>query len=496
MATLYQKGFLESIYNLVGSIGSVGLLFLIQILIIKNLSVENYGIYNILISISTGAYFLCNFGIESIIERYLPEYIEKNNYKIIKKIIKKGILITISSLIFVSLILILFGNLFSSLINSSGIERYFVVLSIIFILNLEIKIQEAILNAYIDQKTKNLVKIFSNFVYLGLIYYFFTIGLGLWGALYSMLITNIILFILFFRKTYHLVFTKKTVGKEEKIFKKISRYGILLYLSGLGDIIFQLTTDVIIISYFLSSYWVGIYSFSYTFTRYMFYFLPPVIAFSIILPVIIREYNKNKNILPVFFKLYNKLIAFFSIPLCIGGIILSEKIITLIFGSKYLPGIEVFNIYMIFFLIWSFGYPLYILVRVLEKPKIIFYSRIFIIYNLAADIILVPSIGILGAAIATGTSIFFVILFQLIFIKKEIKIKYPWKNFALMLVNSVPMAILLYFIEPFISTRIELFGVVALGSIIYFIMGLINKQFKEDWNILNSASKLNVLKYF
>ena len=191
MATLYQKGFLESIYNLVGTIGSVGLLFLIQLLIIKNLSVEDYGVYNILISIVTAVYFICNFGIESIIERYLFEYIEKKKYYAIKKIVKFGTYITLFSLIFVSVILILFGNMVSTIINSSGIEKYFVVLSLIFIFNVEVKIQEAIFNAYIEQKTKNLIKIFSNFIYLGLIYYFFTLGLDLWSVLYSMLITNI-----------------------------------------------------------------------------------------------------------------------------------------------------------------------------------------------------------------------------------------------------------------------------------------------------------------
>ncbi len=496
MATLYQKGFLESIYNIVGTIGSAGLLFLIQLLIIKNLSVEDYGIYNILISIVTVGYFVCNLGIESVIERYIPEFIEKNNYYVIKRIIKNGIKITLVSSIIVSASLILLGNLISDIIKAGGIETYFIYIGIILILNIEIKVLESVLNAYIEQKSRNLFKFFAYTTYLGLIYYFFCLGLGLWGALYSMIIANLLLFMLFLLKVKILVFSKKTVGEKEKIFGKVSKYGWFMYLSGLGDIIFQLTTDVFIISYFLGSYFVGIYSFAYTFTRYMFYFLPPVVAFSIILPIIIRQYTKDKSILPAFFKLHNKLIAFFSIPLCLGGIILSEKIIILIFGSKYLPGIDVFNIYMIFFLIWSFGYPLYILIRVLEKPKIVFYSRIFIIYNLAADIILVPIFGIIGAAVATGTSIVFVILYQFIFIKKHVKIAYPWKNFALMLANSVPMAIILYLVEPFVTTRIELFAAVAFGSIVYLISGLINRQFKEDWNILNSASKLNILKYF
>jgi len=173
MATLYQKGFLESIYNIVGNIGSAGLLFLIQLLIIKNLSVEDYGIYNILISIATVGYFVCNLGIESVIERYVPEYIEKNNYYVIKKIIRNGIKISLISSIVVSASLIIFGNFISAVIKAGGIETYFIYVGIILILNIEIKVLESVLNAYIEQKSRNLFKFFAYTTYLGLIYYFF-----------------------------------------------------------------------------------------------------------------------------------------------------------------------------------------------------------------------------------------------------------------------------------------------------------------------------------
>ena len=170
--------------------------------------------------------------------------------------------------------------------------------------------------------------------------------------------------------------------------------------------------------------------------------------------------------------------------------------IVLVFDAKYLPAIDVFNVYMFFFMVWSFAFPIHITTRVLEKPKIIFYSRVFIFYNVIMDIILVPIMGIMGAVIATGTSIVFVMISQLWLLKKDTILKYPWKNFIGVLINSIPMAIVLFYIEPVIETRLALFLAVFLGIIVYLIAGLINRQFKEDWNILNNASKWNLLKYF
>ena len=85
-SNLSQKIFSGSIFHYSTKIVTTILGFLVTIYVIRKLSIEEYGLYNFLLSIVLLAQLCTSFGLSPIIQRYLPEYKEKNNNYFQKKI--------------------------------------------------------------------------------------------------------------------------------------------------------------------------------------------------------------------------------------------------------------------------------------------------------------------------------------------------------------------------------------------------------------------------
>ena len=76
---IYKKGFSGVFFNFFGTTGSALFKFFALLIIIRTLTVSDYGIYNILMSIMSFSLLIFSFGIPPILERYIPEYYEKKN---------------------------------------------------------------------------------------------------------------------------------------------------------------------------------------------------------------------------------------------------------------------------------------------------------------------------------------------------------------------------------------------------------------------------------
>lgn len=174
----------------------------------------------------------------------------------------------------------------------------------------------------------------------------------------------------------------------------------------------------------------------------------------------------------------------------IGLGILSKEIITFIYNPKYLQALPVIYIlissYSIGFLVGTFR----TIINVLEKNELFFYSGVFSIYNLVMDIILVTKFGIIGVAIATGSTLVLQYFYYYYFVRKLTKIDFvfPFNNLFKSLFNLMPMIVFLFFFKPLIINIGLLITAIILAIIIYFITSYINKLFSEkERDMINNA---------
>jgi O-antigen/teichoic acid export membrane protein len=198
--------------------------------------------------------------------------------------------------------------------------------------------------------------------------------------------------------------------------KNLWRNSWPLMLSSAAAFIY-LRIDQVMVGKIMGEEAVGIYAAGVKITE-IFYFLPGIICGSLF-PAIINARNTNKELyyrrLNFFYFLLGGLGLIIAIPIAF----LAKPIISIIFGAEYLAAIPVLQIYVWssvgLFLASAAGQQL-----VAEnRSKMIFIISFFaMIINIILNIILIPKIGLIGAAIATLIA-YFVTPIWMLFLKRE-----------------------------------------------------------------------------
>jgi len=198
---------------------------------------------------------------------------------------------------------------------------------------------------------------------------------------------------------------KKQFSKVIKFFKSdlikeiISSAWPIALLSIIG--IFMTNIDVIMLGFFKTGQEVGLYSSGQRIIQIL-YTLPAIISTSFF-PVISRFVGQKDNIKTRLLIEKGLTVVFLiGMPLIIGGIILGENIINLLYGSEYLPATLSFQILILNII---FVFPSYFIGSYIfaynEQKRIAPYLIIGSLVNVALNALLIPFYGIAGAAIAT-----------------------------------------------------------------------------------------------
>jgi O-antigen/teichoic acid export membrane protein len=502
MSSLTNKIFIGSIYNYIGTFGTAFFSILTGIYIIRMLSVSDYGIYNLLANLITMALFFTALGIPAILQRYTPEYYERKQFHLMRKTAIGGLLLRLfAGFVFVGLILT-YNNLFIDYLHMTAeIVKYLPVFCVAFLFIIESQLLgDAILVALLEQKYWNLSKLIHSAIKFILFFFSLYLGYGLIGIIWSWVIVEGLLFILYFSRCYPLIFTQKAKGSlNEKLpIRKMVRYGGFYLFAIIGGFILNIAIDNYLIAYFLDTTAVGMYSFAFGIPLQILSFSPALILVSILIPISIRQYTKDrdKSGLKYIYQLYNKIIFFSGVPLFVGLILLADKIILYVFNPAYISVLSLLIVCSIFSAIKMFNYALDPLIRTLERTEIYALSLIFAVYNLVMDIILIPQYGIMGAAAATLSAQFFTFLLQLGMTKRYISISYPWRAFGRMAVNVAVMGTIVFSLRGFVNDLLSLGFVILIGGVSYFICAYLNKGFDEkDRRIFNDAIGKDIFRF-
>ena len=495
-SNLSQKAFSGSIHQYAASLVMLIFSVLTSIYIIRELAVEDFGIYNFIISLVSMAQVVTSLGLAPTIQRYLPEYREKGNNYFQKRILSVSMLIRLlAGFIFVSILLIAREWIIDIFNLPISFQKFFPLVALIILLVLESQLLgDAALVALFENKYWNLSRTAYTCLKFILFYLSLSMGYGILGIVWCWLIVVVVLFLLFLIKAYKVIFslpTKKADIQPLPI-RRFFNFGGYLILQQSTWFFRDTATDIFLISYFLGTYEVGLYSFAFSIPLMLMSFSPGSRLRAIFTPLFVHSYTKtnDKQQLSYFFGLVNKIIFFSMIPIFIILIILADKVIMFIFNPDYLTVTNLFILSLGFVMLQQFAYAYTSIIYTLEKTKIVFVGSLFAFYNLIMDIILIPPLGILGAILATGSAGMMLPVYYHFAMRREriIELKYPWKSFVIFSVNTIVTGVIVFLLRGFIHNIISLFCVLAIAVIVYLGLSYLNKGFDDkDRKIFNDA---------
>ncbi len=200
-------------------------------------------------------------------------------------------------------------------------------------------------------------------------------------------------------------------------FKSVSSFSAILFL--VSALNFSLAyIDIIMISQLRSSYELGIYSCASPLSRM---FLSFFIALQAVMLPKFSKFHALNDLKNIKAKLkYAYKISLYSLPFFILSLILSEHIIKILFGSKYIEASNSFRILLFGAYIFGFFAINSSLLQALNMQKNLVYSMLLaVVLDFILNALLIPVYGIEGAASATtisyisATLLSFIFLFQI-----------------------------------------------------------------------------------
>lgn len=197
---------------------------------------------------------------------------------------------------------------------------------------------------------------------------------------------------------------------------------LLLFVNSLATVIY-VNSDILMLGFFTSNRQVGIYSFAskiYNMVKYMInaILVVTVPRLAYILTTNEGDYKKYLD------SIFNVLILVLA-PCVTGICMLSKQIIILVGGEQYMLGntsLQILSFSLVFALIASIFSNCILIINRLEKRCLVGTITSAVV-NVGLNIILIPIIGVTGAAITTVVAEFINMLIQRYYAYKELSIK-------------------------------------------------------------------------
>jgi O-antigen/teichoic acid export membrane protein len=373
----YLKNNNEYIVSLLSKIIFVGLSFTNSIIINRYLGPELRGEYAYILNLSNILTIVIGFNIASS----YPYFSKKYGTNIIQKFI--------NILFFQTGIYSICAIIFSLFLQDELVISL-IVISIIGQFSNQLDFLSIITNV----NKRNIIIIISAFIYSSiLIFIFFNTENSLEYIIGVLLIYNLIKIFLYICKNKFIPSKNLSTSIPLSEVLKFSSFPMIISLLS----IFNYNIDVVILKLFVDNGEIGIYSVGVTLAS-MLWIIPD--AFK---DVLFNKTAKSDSIKAINFSI--KINVYISLIVIIGFVIIGKTFITLVYGVDYIDAFNVTVVLLIGTVPMIFFKMVNTLYQAIGKQKFSFYILfISVMINVIVTFLIVPLLGIMGAAISSVIS--------------------------------------------------------------------------------------------
>ncbi len=449
---------------------SVSSLLLLPI-ISKSLGSDGYGLWSqsrVTINLVT---FLSGLGLTQSLVRYLPGEKNKKNEK---EIFYSSFFSILTTNIIIVLIFFILKDWISSVIFG-GYDDIFLLVIIAIPFYSIVALQRSFFQGKGEFKKFSIFRVAQKLLTLILVIFLIYIGWGIYGAILSIIIGGITLFVI----TYYLIWGR--IGFKLPKFnrtRQLLKYGLPLVITGIFSWVVT-SSDRYLITYFLDVSSVGIYSAAYGIGFIIYQLSVPIQK--VLKPNISQQYdNGNLNQVKYQLKQILRLYLMFAIPSFLGLLAISKPLL-LILSTKNIAmnGYLITPIVGLAAVFWGVGGILGIPVILKEKTKILaFIWGSAATINFGLNIIIIPYYGIIGAGFTTLMAYIVAFLILIYYSSQFVRISIPWEAITKFLLGGMAMFFVIMLYSPVglvgLVTRI----ILGIGS--YFLLIYLLKTFREE----------------
>lgn len=234
--------------------------------------------------------------------------------------------------------------------------------------------------------------------------------------------------------------------------------------------------DSVLLSVLADDKSVGLYQVAFKIV-FALQFLPMAFTASLY-PAFSSYWNNNKEQLVITFERAMNYLIIISLPISVGIIALADKIV-LLFKSGYTEAILPLQVIMISLLFIFLNFPIGSLLNACDKQKINTRNMgIALVVSVILNLILIPKFQAVGASITVLATNFLMFVLGISYVPKIIKIRF--KKIILVLLKVVLSVLIMLALILFLKHDLNIFIVVLLSGIVYFIALFLFKGFSRE----------------
>ena len=480
-------GYAKDIGFVAGAQAATSLLLFIRLPILtKFLGTSLYGTWSLIWLTVVLVTPLAVLGLGMAMVRFLAA--EKDNAKIREGFL--SVLFTVLAAgVFVSLILILCSDLFASSILGDINKSHLVRLASFMILTQALSaVGIAFFRTFRRMKWYSASLLAKAAVELGLMTCFLLLGWELRGLIIAILASGVL------STTITLTIVLRHTGFRFPGFTELKsylKYGLpLVPTSAMLWIISS--SDRYIIGYFMEASDVGIYAAAYMFSTALYLFIRPIAA--VLYPTMSKSYDNGQiDKTRTYLKYSLKYLMMLSIPATFGLSVLALPLLRIFTTAEFTSGSVVIPFVAVGLLLHNFHAVCANIIFLVKKTY--WELRLLVIsavVNIGLNLLLIPYLGILGAAVATLIAYLVLGILTLLVSFRYLKFDLGLSFMAKSILASAIMTLAIWLLNP-----LGIMGVtisIILGLAIYFAMMLALKGFsKNELSLLKELlSSLNI----
>ena len=479
-------------FGLIGSIGGRLINVISSIFIARVLGPTYFGLYSIGWTLIRFMSLLATLGMDRVILKFAPRFLE-NDKPALRGLLFRAIGVSISSGLLGGIFLFFVSPWLAIVVyQKPELVSVFKLFSIAFPPIIALSVVAA--SSRITQKMQYSVfiqDIGQSLIGLVLMIFFYLIGLSLIGIILADVISNIIALIAGAGILLYLfpeIFKIKSIIRIT--YKEMFGFSFPAVLAGAFSV-YIFWIDRVLVGYFRTTFENGIYQ-SVSQISTIFLVISAGINM-IVVPMFANYYqNNDKKGLEEIYRISTKWGIYLSIPI-IGILIISPKeVISFIYGSQYIIGSNLLLVLIIGQVINLFTGSVNPLLIMTGNQSFLFrLSGIVLFFDLLLNLILIPSFGLIGAAISTSVSLSILYIVALFWVKRKLFLwPFDRRYFKGVLAGSASL-LGIYIVKLFfpLMNGMNLLLQGFTGIIVFSFSIFIQKLDYEDYELINKLKR-------
>lgn len=462
------------------------------VLVIRQLDVDIFGTYNLLLTSFVVFEILALAAVNQVFQRFIPDFIANKEFKKFRKLVTKGVIFSTGGFFLILASLYVLKDPFASFFNIDTFEAHLHVFLLFCGLFFFRNISSILLKSLLLHKYFAILDIVNNIVRLTLYIVFFnSLDVNILLYIESLLAAIFIVPTIFIYRNYvsGLDYSATPTSEIKVSAKRIVRYGLFSMGNVLGQGIVGRKSDYFIVAALSNPYQIGLYAFASRLYEMLYKVLPIKDFYSVLKPLFFHKYSSTYSLDD-----FHKMCAFmikvttpvFLFP-TLYIIFFGNDIISIVFDERYL---DAYWAVVVLILVKPFN-PWFntigIIAHLKERVDLEMYTKLIVVFSIVAGIYGMKYFGIVGVAAASSLGLILQKLGLWFLMRKYQELKFDYSyyiNFIYMILLLLPFSVVIYY-------SLNIFGFIMV-SIIYAISCIVVMMYLHPFNEYD-ISQLNRL---